>query len=51
MEGTGFQRLSEAAELTELTAESLEGDMLLTGYVKNAKMPLWLRLPGEQAGK
>lgn len=51
VEGTGFQRLSEAAELTELTAESLEGDMLLTGYVKNAKMPLWLRLPGEQAGK
>lgn len=51
VEGAGFQRLSEAVELTELTAESLDGDMLLMGYVKKKDMPLWLRLPGEQAGK
>lgn len=34
VEGAGFQRLSDAVELTSLTAETVGADILLTGYVK-----------------
>jgi diaminohydroxyphosphoribosylaminopyrimidine deaminase/5-amino-6-(5-phosphoribosylamino)uracil reductase len=33
VEGEGFARLSDAVELTRVTTEPLDGDILLTGYV------------------
>ena len=33
VEGEGFARLSDAVELTRVSAEPLAGDILLTGYV------------------
>ena len=36
VEGDGFAELSEAIELDGLSAENLQGDILLTGYVKNS---------------
>ena len=35
VEGEGFAELSEAVELDEITTEFLQGDILLTGCVKN----------------
>ena len=37
VEGEGFAKLAEAIELEELASENLQGDILLTGYVKNKK--------------
>ncbi len=34
VEGEGFGELSEAVELENITVEMIEGDLLLTGYVK-----------------
>ena len=49
VEGEGFAELSEAAELTRLEAETVGRDVLLTGYVKKADMPLWLKLDAEES--
>ena len=35
--GEGIRKLSDAVELTELEMESLEGDILISGYVKHGK--------------
>ena len=35
VEGAGFSKLAEAVGLTDITVESMAGDVLLTAYVKH----------------